>query len=265
MKKKQFYLCLLICGVSIAALIVCGYHYYDSPKLRQQYQLSTNHDDTLHIAYIGDSWAFMHNYHECKIAQLLNDTIHQTIRVHSFGTCGLTSKEIYENLFNDSKLEQFFQKRTYNYCFISAGINDTYKKMSTSYYKTSMDGIIQFLLANQIYPIIFEIPDYNIQKAFAKQTIFKLILRRISMFITETPIDSKQQLRNSLNELIIEKGYTNRVSVIRYKTWNKNYVDDQRQLYQNDGMHLNAKGYDVIDSIIAIHVADLCNTKHMHR
>ena len=256
MKKNQFYLCLLICGISITT-IICGYHYYVPPRLSQPYQLSPEQDDTLHVAFIGDSWAFMHNYHHCKISQLLVDTIHQPVKVHSYGICGLTSKEIYENIFNNMELKQFFQKRTYKYCFISAGINDTYKKMSTSYYKTSMDGIIQFLLANHIYPIILEIPDYDIRKAFEKQTLFRIIVRRISMFITGTPIDSKQQLRNSLNELIQEKDYTNRVCVIRYKTWNNNYVDDQRQIYQDDGMHLNEKGYDVLDSIIAIHLTDL--------
>ena len=260
MKRFRFYLYALIIGTCIIFALF-GYHYYAPPRLRQPYQLSPKLDDTLHIAYIGDSWAFMHNNHHCRIEQLIDDTLHLPVRVHTLGICGLTSKEIYEYLSDNSEFKHFLQKRTYKYCFISAGINDTYKKMSPSYYKTSMDGIIQFLIANHIHPIILEIPDYDIQKAFENQTPSRKMLRHISMFITGTPIDCKQLFRNSLNELIQEKDYKNKVSVIRYKSWNNNYVDDQEQLYQYDGMHLNAKGYDVLDSIIANHLADLSHTE----
>ena len=142
-------------------------------------------------------------------------------------------------------------KKGYDYCYISAGINDTYKKMSTSYYQQSMDCIIRFLLANHIHPIIQEIPDYNIRKVYDNQTVKKKFIRKFSQLVNEIDVDCKQQFRNSLNELIQVKGYMRKISIIRYKSWNRNYMNDLSTLYIEDQMHLNDKGYCVLDSVIA--------------
>lgn len=123
--------------------------------------------------------------------------------------------------------------------------------MSTPYYKESIYCIIQFLLANHIHPIIQEIPDYNIQKAFERETTKKIIIRRISMLINGTGIDCKQQFRDALDELVKEKRYQKDISIIRYKSWNNNYKKDLNELYANDQMHLNDKGYVALDSVIA--------------
>lgn len=147
-------------------------------------------------------------------------------------------------------LKHFIQQG-YDYCFISAGINDTYKKMSISYYQKSMDCIIQFMLANHIHPIIQEIPDYNIQKAYENQLVKKKIIRRISMLINDTDLDCKQQFRDALDEFILAKGYLDKVTIIRYKSWNNSYENDLKELYIEDQMHLNEKGYAVLDSVIA--------------
>jgi lysophospholipase L1-like esterase len=207
-------------------------------------------DDTLRIAYIGDSWAYMHNNQNCQIQIPLEDTLHRPVRVHSYGICGLTSKEIYEHLFEDKSYKLFIQSEGFSYCYISAGINDTYKKLSTTYYKKSMDGIIQLLLANNIRPIIQEIPDYDIPKTFHRQSKSKKALRYLSMFVNNTSKDCKEDYRNVLNELIAEKGYQDKVSVIRYKSWNNDYLSDLHLLFLGDGMHLNQKGYFKLDSAI---------------
>jgi len=250
MKRLYLFLFLLLLG-GIGVTIVAFYRYYAPPSIRQPYQTAQHHDDTLRIAYIGDSWAFMHKEHECIIAKYLEDTIHRPVKVHSYGVCGLTSKEIYENMFCNSDFKQFLQKRGYDYCFISAGINDSYKKMSTSYYAKSMDCIIQFLLGNDIRPIILEIPDYDIQKSYDRQKTSRKVLRRLSIFINNTPIDCKQQFRDAFHELIREKEYQDKVSIIRYNSWNNDYLNDLKQLYLDDGLHLNEQGYARLDSVIA--------------
>ena len=228
------------------------YNYFAPPQIRTPYQMDAfEQDDTIRIAYIGDSWAFFHQEYNHQIESILSDTLHLPIKVYSCGICGFTSKKIYENMFNNGKLMTFFQKHKYAYCFISVGINDTYKKVKTSYYQKSMDGIIQLLLANQIRPIIMEIPDYNIPKTYEWQTPNKKALRRLSMFINDTPLDCKQLFRDALDELIQEKCYANKVSIIRYQSWNSDYLNDLNTLYLKDGMHLNEKGYDKLDSVIA--------------
>ena len=71
------------------------------------------------------------------------------------------------------------------------------------------------------------------------------------MLINHTKLDCKQDFRDVLDELINEKGYNDKISVIRYKSWNKEYENDLKRLYLDDGMHLNEEGYEVLDSMIA--------------
>lgn len=251
MRKEILYICIFIAICIIIGIAYSFYLYYAPPKFRQPYQINATPDDTLRIAFIGDSWAFMHKDHECMIPQLLQDTLHRPVKVHSYGVCGLTSKEIYENIFDNNDFKQFLSKRRYAYCYVSAGINDTYKKMSTSYYQQSMDGIIQFLLSNHIHPIIQEIPDYDINKSFERQKTSRKMLRRLSMIINNTPLDCNQIFRDALNELIREKSYQDKMDIIRYQSWNNDFLNDQRELYLDDGLHLKEKGYAKLDDMIA--------------
>jgi hypothetical protein len=107
--------------------------------------LSTTNKDTLQIVFIGDSWAFFHKPHDLVASEMLSDMLQYPVRFRSFGVCGLTSKEIYEQLFYNDSLKHFLYKGCH-YCVLSAGINDTYKKMSTDYYAKSMEAILQFFL-----------------------------------------------------------------------------------------------------------------------
>ena len=255
--KLSVIMILVVCISGVYFLGTHLYTYYSPAKSHAIYETKHDEDDTIRIAYIGDSWAFMHREHNCLISKLLEDTIHRPVKVHSYGICGLTSKEIYENMFENNDFKHFLQKRSYDFCFISAGINDTYKKMSTTYYQQSMDGIIQFLLANNICPIIMEIPDYNIQECFDRQKTSRQAFRRLSMFVNSTPLDCKQSFRNALNELIRERDYQGHVSIIRYKSWNNDYENDIKQLYIDDGLHLNEQGYAKLDGVIAKEIISL--------
>lgn len=250
MKHKQLIILSILLAGMVGIAIYNAFQYYGPPQLKEPYQLSGLEDDTIRIAYIGDSWAFMHKDHDCLIPKLLSDTLHYPVKVHFYGICGLTSKEIYENIFNNNDFRHFLHKRHYHYCFISAGINDTYKKMSTSYYQQSMDGIIQFFLANHIRPIILEIPDYDIEKCFERQKLPRKILRRLSMIVNQTPIDCKQRFRDALDNLKHHHGYDNQIIILRYQLWNDKYEQDLKTLYLSDGLHLNNKGYERLDSVI---------------
>lgn len=251
MKRLVLFFLLIvvwICGL----LTYYAFEYYAPPPFRPSFQMDNNQQtDTIRIAYIGDSWAFLHHEHPCIISKMIEDSLHIPAKVYSYGICGLTSKGLYNNIYDNGGFHHFLLERPYNYCFISAGINDSYRKMSTSYYKRSMDGIIRQLLDNQVHPIIMEIPDYNIQKAYENQTSSKKALRQLSMTINSCPLDCKQQFRDALDELIKKKGYNDDVSIIRYKSWNDHSEQDLKDLYVNDGMHLNEAGYAKLDSIIA--------------
>ena len=248
---KYIIIFIIIITLALSALIgIRGYSYYSPAKERVPYQTIQHNDDTIRIAYIGDSWAYMHESHSCQLSTMIENKVHRPVIVKSHGICGLTSKEIYEAFFEDNSYKKFLTSG-FNFCIISAGINDTYKKMSVNYYKKSMDCIIRFFLANHIRPIILEIPDYNIEKAYERQTSLRKILRQLSMFVNNTPLDCKQMFRESLDDLIKERGYEQEVNVIRYKEWNANYDDNLKTLYIRGGMHLNENGYANLDSSIA--------------
>lgn len=256
--KKKYYTIFLLIGFICFIIAKQIHKYYAAPNQMQPYVFQRFiKNDTVNIAFIGDSWAFLHNGHSCKIADYLEKKIHKPVRVYSFGINGLTSKEIYESMYENEDLRHFIQQKPYNYCYISAGINDTYKKMSTSYYKQSINCIIQLLLENHIHPIIQEIPDYDIYKAFDRQKQLKKVLRHISSYINDCPLDCKDLYRNSLNALIIEKNYKDKVSVLQYQEWNNNYQQDQQELYLPDGMHLNECGYSALDRAIATEITKL--------
>ena len=248
---KIWKLVILLIIITVGCLSYSMFSYYKPPTEYQPYAMPQDRDDTLRIAYIGDSWAFMHREHNCQISDIIGNIIHRPVKVHSYGICGLTSREFYENIYNNADLKIFLKKRRYKYCFISLGINDTYKKMSTTYYQQSMNNIIRFFLTNHIHPIIIEIPDYDIYKSFNRQEPSRIILRRISMFINKTPLDCKQLFRNALDEVISKNNYSKKVSVIRYLSWNDKSTKDWERIYQDDGIHLNQKGYSRLDSCIA--------------
>lgn len=250
MKKIFFVFILLLIASILTFLSVIAYRYYAKPELWTAYKTAQHDDDTLRIAYIGDSWAYMHEKHQCKIPLIEDIQAYNPTIVYSYGLGGRTSKEIYEALFNDKSLRKLLQEQGCNYCFISVGINDINKKMSIQYYQDSMDYIIDFLLSNNIHPIILEIPDFDVLKAYRGLRFISKQLRKLSMSINNVPMDCKQMYRDALDSLIVKKNYHDKVSIIRYKSWNNNYSNDQKTLYLKDGIHLNEYGYHVLDTII---------------
>lgn len=237
---------IALTGISTLAVIVIAaalYDYYTCAQERFPYHIKKSQSDTLRIAFIGDSWAFMHREYDAATSQYLSQSLNHPVRLMSFGICGLTSSEIYENIFENDSLKDFLSIG-HNYCILSAGINDTYKKMSPTYYSKSIEHISNFLLYNDISPIIIDIPDYDIYKAYEHQKTSRKIIRQLSMLINGLPIDCKNIYRDELYELTSSHKYRGKIKVIPFKLWNGNYISDQELYYRSDGMHLNRKGYE---------------------
>lgn len=250
MIPKKRNIALMIIVTIPVIVIACGmYNYYAPPMMQKPYIITRHDDDTLHIAYIGDSWAFLHQPYDEKMSDELAERLNRPVKISSHGYCGRNSKDIYKYFFNNPEMKHFISKG-YEYCIISAGINDSNKKMSTGYYKKSMDCIIRFMLTNDITPILLEIPDYDIEKMFRWEPPSRKLLRRLSCFINSTPMDCKKEFRKALDELISEKRLEDQVQIIRYKAWNSHFSEDQKTLYREDGVHLNEKGYAKLDSCI---------------
>ena len=259
MKKRIIYMASILLFCALAVSIVFAYRYYAPPTERASFIIPTS-DDTLRIAYIGDSWANIHkNEHNCLIPTIIEDSIHIPTRIYSYGFPGRKSKEVYEAIFDDKEQKKILQKFGLSYCIVSAGINDANEKMSTNYYQNSIDCIVRFLLSNHVHPVILEIPDYDILKTYSWQKRNRKLLYQLSMVLNHVPLDCKQIYREALDELISIKKYQGKVSVIRYKSWNNNYEKDQNTMYLIDGIHLNDYGNDLLDSVIAKEIISMLN------
>ena len=72
MKRCQ----ILLIGILSVSCIAIGYslyNYYAPPAERQAYPIPRqNDDDTLRIAYIGDSWAAMHKDYDTMTERMKN-------------------------------------------------------------------------------------------------------------------------------------------------------------------------------------------------
>lgn len=73
----------------------------------------------------------------------------------------------------------------------------------------------------------------------------------VSMLLTRSKMDCIQDYRNAYIDLIKEHEWERQVITISYKDWNPDGYKDIRGLYDGGLMHLNAKGYSILDSCIS--------------
>lgn len=243
---------LIICVVIvILGFIIIKSTPYFSPAVKQEgLKVARHTDDTIRIAYIGDSWAEGHKAVDCEIDSLVGMATGRSVNVKTVGISGLTSKNIYYGIFRNDSFKDVIEWGP-DYCFVLAGINDSDRKMGKYYYKENMRLIIELLLDNNIVPIVLEIPSYDIKFSFERRNRQTKVLYLLSMLVTWSKMDCIEDYRNAYWKLIDEKKWNKHVISIRHDEWNPNGYMDSRKLYDEGRMHLNEKGYHVLDSCIA--------------
>ena len=71
------------------------------------------------------------------------------------------------------------------------------------------------------------------------------------MMLTLSRMDCINEYRDAYNSLLYEHKWEDKVITIRNEDWNPLGYKDNRNLYDEGQMHLNEKGYFVLDSCIA--------------
>lgn len=252
MKKKIFlYLILGMIGVVVAFV-----HYYSvNPCYKpanRMYGLTVCHhnDDTLRIAYIGDSWAYHHQEIPTIMDSLITVDTSLPVLIRNAGIGGLVSKEIYYKLFEDKLFRDIIEWGP-DFCFVSAGINDTNKKSGCSNYKENMRIIISSLLDMNITPVILEIPYYDIWYTFRQMNIITMLRSVRSMIWTCSAMNCIDDYSNALEDLVEEQQWQNDIIIVRRQYWNPLGYKGQKELYTKDRIHINQAGYYQLDSCIA--------------
>ena len=248
---KRYFIVLLI--VIITCIVGGGLYikpYFSSAEKLHGLKVNSHRDDTIRIAYIGDSWAEGHKSVNCIIDSIVSSVTKRPVIVRTAGISGLTTKNVYYSIFRNDSIRNVIEWGP-NYCFVVAGINDSDRKMGRGYYKDNMELIIETLLEYDIVPIILEIPSYDIRFSFKRRNRPIKLQYLVSMIITWSKMDCINDYRNAYFELIKEKGWEKKVITILSDNWNPEGYMDQRGLYDEGLMHLNEKGYMVLDSCIA--------------
>ena len=197
---------VLIC----IGLAIPVHNYYNPASERSAYTCQQHQDDTLRLAMIGDSWVFNHYPYNDTLASMIRQIIKKPTIVSAYGLCG--------------------------------SINDTYKKMGAKYYAQNSTNILRFLLKNNIKPILLEIPNYDINYAYEHQTADRKLLRQLSMLLTRSELDCRQEYRQALAHELVKTGIGEQIQIIHFP--------GTLEYYKSDRMHLNEKGYHILDSCI---------------
>ena len=222
-------------------------------------------DDTLRVAVIGDSWAEFHMTLNC-------DTLIETyggrlttkpIKCMTRGRGGAKTKDVYYYMFRSHTQEyswmhdlctQPLLEEHPDYCVIMVGINDTWKKRPISYYTGNYRLIIRLLLANQIRPVVMEIPDFEMGEWLDTHRRRQRYLYRIYSYFTGVVEDDITPFRDGLREMLKETGLGDSVLFIPADRWIPKNHQYSEEIYQEDHVHINYQGYHLLDSCIVTEI-----------
>jgi len=222
------------------------------------YNVSSHpNDDTLRVAVIGDSWAELHLMYNCDtlFQQYGGRLTTKPIKCMTRGKLGATSKEVYYYMFrsqtqNDSFCIQPSLEEHPDYCVVMVGINDVWKKRPVSYYTGNYRLILRLLLANDIRPVVMEIPDFALKEWLNKHRRRQSYLYRVYSVFTGVVQDDITPFRNGLSEMLKETGLADSVLFIPADHWLPQNHQYSEKIYRKDHAHLNSQGYHMLDSCI---------------
>lgn len=263
--NKVLIIVLAVVVSCIMILLLVSLYYYHRWKVlweleepRPIYSVSHNDTDTLRVVMIGDSWAEIHS--ELQMDSILQQYLFQLtfrpVEVISKGKGGMTSRGIYDLMF---KTDGYGTKPLIDlgvdYCIISAGINDASANLGTHQYCYYMKLIIQLLLANGIRPVIIEAPDVNIWKLFGKRPYKSILVDYARCIMTGSRMYHYAEYRDALKKMLISNQLMGSVVYVSMNGWNGEGTDLNLDLFLDDQLHLNRKGYELLDSCVASAIA----------
>ena len=184
---------LFIVFIALFALIVLYLYYYyrwkplwSLEEPREIYSVCHHRDDTLRIAMIGDSWVGMRTDTLNQLFQAkLSEIIDRPVILKTKGKGGEKSRGIYKSMFEDAG---FGTKKMLSdgvdFCVVIAGINDAAANLGKKQYKHYMYLVLNFLLANDIRPILIEIPNVNIWNVYGGKPSKDFVLDYLRSLMT---------------------------------------------------------------------------------
>ena len=242
----------------VSVLCVCGFYYFrwrhfwsEEPPI-SVYKVTHRDSDTIRVLVIGDSWAAMHSEQDSFLCDEIQKLISKPIKVVSRGKGGEKSRGIYHMLFDkDNICVKSLIVSGVDYCVIFAGINDAASNLGVKQFCHHYKLILDFLLENDIRPVVIEIPDVDIWHIYCNKSIKDLMADYLKSFMTRSEMYSIVAYRQALYKMLQENYYSGKVLYIPTSLWNGKDMTINPMLFLPDKIHLNSDGYCKLDECIA--------------
>lgn len=254
MTRKTFICVLSIIVIVTSFAYICDVliNYYSfTDEIDTEHAIFSNNSDTITVIFIGDSWASYHSEYDQQLKTRIEREVNKPTLVISKGTVGAKAKFIYTAMHDDSPIgTKVLIELSPDYAIISAGINDAVAKMGTENYCYHYNLIIKELISAGIKPIIIDMPQVDYRAIYQRESMAARIRHHLSSWITGAPLWSFDNYRTALQSLIRQDAIKKRLIYIPASEWNPEGYKDSRHLYLEDHVHLNEKGYFLLDSCI---------------
>lgn len=258
-KNREMKKHLIIVFIVLFAFIsLYLYYYYRWKSLwsleepRPIYSVSHHIDDTLRIVMIGDSWVEMRSDTLNKLFQAkLSVLIDRPVILKTKGKGGEKSRGIYKFMFEEAASgtkKLLFD--SVDYCVVIAGINDAGANLGKKQFVYHMKLIIDFLLSNDICPIIIEIPNVNIWNVYSNKPTKDMVVDYIRSLMTGCGMYHFSEYRDALHSMLKDSGLIDSVLYIPMRGWNGDDSNLNRLFSLDDQIHLNRRGYIKLDSCV---------------
>lgn len=264
MNRVLIILLVVVVSCIMILLWISLYYYHRWKELweleepRPVYSVSHSDTDTLRVIMIGDSWAEIHSEMQMDsiLQKLLCQLTSRPVEVVSKGKGGMKSRGIYNLMYKtDGYGTKTLLESGADYCIIFAGINDASANLGTRQFCYYMKLIIQLLLANSIRPVIVEAPDVNIWKLFINRPCKSLLVDYLRSLMTGCDMYQYAEYRNALHNMLMCDRLMDSVLYVSIYAWNSKGTIMDNSLFLDDQIHLNRKGYELLDSCIATAIA----------
>lgn len=277
MRNVIFIFLMSFGALMIIGSVVIGAAYWKWRRLwvteprQQTYAVGHVADDTLRIAFIGDSWAGLHSEMECDtmMQQQIEQLIKRPVKVVSRGKGGEVARGIYRLLWTKESVgfRQIMEQGP-DYCVLSAGINDAAKCLGPNQYTEHYLLIVDFLLRSHITPVVIEVPNVDITYIHGHKPFAHKAADWLKAHMAQCQPYETDAYRRELKTKLYEKEYMDSVVYVPEKQWNITKLQDGNTkesrdwtLFQPDRIHLNHSGYQRLDNAIADAIAQRENKR----
>lgn len=262
MNKKHF---LVFVVILFAAIVSCYWYLYyrwqhlwalEDPK--PVYSVVRHHDDTLRVVMIGDSWVGMRTENLNDLFQSkLSEQVDRKVVLKTKGKGGEKSRGIYQLMFEkDGFGTQSLLTDGPDYCVVLAGINDAATNKGVHQYLYHYRLILDFLLKNKIRPVVVEIPNVNIWNVYGGKPIKDLLGDYLKSKMTGCDMYNYREYREALLSMLAKDGMMIKIVFVPMADWNGGGESINDKLFLDDQIHLNRRGYELLDSCIIERIAE---------